>query len=126
MNKPLHAALRDPGPSVTPERATADAQRKDDADALPGSANSNFLRAIIAEDNASNTYGGRVVTRFPPEPNGYLHFGHAKSIVLNFGLDAENGGTCHLRKRCYIKETQGIRSRNWSLLRWFRHPGGAT
>src|SRR5487761_2443374 len=58
---------------------------------------SNFLRAIIAEDNAAGTYGGRVVTRFPPEPNGYLHFGHAKSIILNFGLAAENGGTCHLR-----------------------------
>jgi glutaminyl-tRNA synthetase len=58
---------------------------------------SNFLRAIIAEDNTDGTYGGRVVTRFPPEPNGYLHYGHAKSIVLNFGLAAENGGTCHLR-----------------------------
>jgi len=58
---------------------------------------SNFLRAIVAEDNRTSKYGGRVVTRFPPEPNGYLHFGHAKSIVLNFGLAAENGGTCHLR-----------------------------
>jgi glutaminyl-tRNA synthetase len=58
---------------------------------------SNFLRAIIAEDNRSGKYGGRVVTRFPPEPNGYLHFGHAKSIVLNFGLAAENHGRCHLR-----------------------------
>jgi glutaminyl-tRNA synthetase len=58
---------------------------------------SNFLRATIADDNANGTYGGRVVTRFPPEPNGYLHYGHAKSIVLNFGLAAENGGTCHLR-----------------------------
>jgi glutaminyl-tRNA synthetase len=57
----------------------------------------NFLRTIIAEDNRSDKYGGRVVTRFPPEPNGYLHFGHAKSIVLNFGLAAENGGVCHLR-----------------------------
>ena len=57
----------------------------------------NFLRATIADDNRTGRYGGRVVTRFPPEPNGYLHFGHAKSIALNFGLAAENGGTCHLR-----------------------------
>jgi glutaminyl-tRNA synthetase len=60
-------------------------------------AGSNFLRAIIADDNRAGKYDGRVVTRFPPEPNGYLHYGHAKSIVLNFGLAAENGGTCHLR-----------------------------
>jgi glutaminyl-tRNA synthetase len=57
----------------------------------------NFLRTVIAEDNRSGKYGGRVVTRFPPEPNGYLHYGHAKSIVLNFGLAEENAGTCHLR-----------------------------
>ena len=49
------------------------------------------------EDLRTGKYGGRVVTRFPPEPNGYLHYGHAKSIILNFGLAAENGGTCHLR-----------------------------
>ncbi len=58
---------------------------------------SNFLRAIIAEDNRTGKYAGRVVTRFPPEPNGYLHYGHAKSIILNFGLAAENNGQCHLR-----------------------------
>src|SRR3989440_11919011 len=58
---------------------------------------SNFLRQIIAEDLRTRKYSGRVVTRFPPEPNGFLHIGHAKSICLNFGLAAENGGKCNLR-----------------------------
>ncbi len=58
---------------------------------------SNFIRQIIEEDIKSGKYGGRVVTRFPPEPNGYLHIGHAKSICLNFGFAAEFNGTCHLR-----------------------------
>ncbi len=57
----------------------------------------DFIRNTVAEDNQSNKFGGRVVTRFPPEPNGYLHIGHAKSICLNFGLAAENGGQCNLR-----------------------------
>jgi len=62
------------------------------------SSSSDFIRTIIAEDNKTNKYGGRVVTRFPPEPNGYLHIGHAKSICLNFGVAAEHeGGVCHLR-----------------------------
>src|SRR2546422_2929182 len=58
---------------------------------------SNFIREIIIEDLKTNKYGGRVHTRFPPEPNGYLHIGHAKSINLNFGLAAEFGGKCNLR-----------------------------
>ncbi len=58
---------------------------------------SNFIRNIIEEDNQTGKWGGRVVTRFPPEPNGYLHIGHAKSICLNFGLAKEFGGRCHLR-----------------------------
>ena len=57
----------------------------------------DFIRSIVAEDLETNKWGGRVVTRFPPEPNGYLHIGHAKSICLNFGIPAEFGGRCHLR-----------------------------
>ncbi|HGY57182.1 MAG TPA: glutamine--tRNA ligase/YqeY domain fusion protein [Caldithrix abyssi] len=58
---------------------------------------SNFIRNIIDEDIKSNRYEGRVHTRFPPEPNGYLHIGHAKSICLNFGLAEDYGGKCNLR-----------------------------
>ena len=57
----------------------------------------HFIQQIVADDNRTLRYDGRVHTRFPPEPNGYLHIGHAKSICLNFGLAAEHGGLCNLR-----------------------------
>ena len=57
----------------------------------------DFIREIVAEDQRTGKHGGRVHTRFPPEPNGYLHVGHAKSICLNFGVAAEFGGLCNLR-----------------------------
>lgn len=64
---------------------------------INGKQQSNFIENIIREDLKTNKYEGRVHTRFPPEPNGYLHIGHAKSICLNFGLALQFGGICNLR-----------------------------
>ena len=58
---------------------------------------SNFIREIVLEHNASGRFGGNVITRFPPEPNGYLHIGHAQAISIDFGLAREFGGQCPLR-----------------------------
>jgi len=66
------------------------------AEKMEADAGRDFIRDIVADDLAAGRHGS-VVTRFPPEPNGYLHIGHAKSICLNFGIAEEFGGRCNLR-----------------------------
>jgi glutaminyl-tRNA synthetase len=76
--------------------ADMDTTRTTPSAAAPSAPRLDFIRAIVAEDLRTGKHD-RIVTRFPPEPNGYMHIGHAKSVVLNFSLAAETGGRCHLR-----------------------------
>ena len=69
----------------------------------------DFLREIVRRDTDSGVYGGRVATRFPPEPNGFLHIGHAKSICINFGIATEFGGVCHMRFDDTNPETEDMK-----------------
>ena len=80
----------------------------------------DFLREAVAEDNASGRYDGRVVTRFPPEPNGYLHIGNAKAICVNFGVAADFGGRCNLRfdDTNPVRETREFVEGQMEDIRW--------
>jgi glutaminyl-tRNA synthetase len=86
-----------------------DEKRNDGGDEAGGTgARSHFIKEIVEEDLKTRKWDGRVATRFPPEPNGYLHIGHAKSICLNFGLALEYGGTCNLRYDDTNPETEDV------------------
>jgi len=90
----------DPGDRKRKNASMSNGESQETSNVKAGAASSrpsNFIRDIIIRDLETNRFGGRVHTRFPPEPNGYLHIGHAKSICLNFGLAEEFGGKCNLR-----------------------------
>ncbi|OLD39907.1 MAG: glutamine--tRNA ligase [Candidatus Rokubacteria bacterium 13_1_40CM_2_68_8] len=86
----------------------------------------NFIRDIIVEHNASGRFGGNVITRFPPEPNGYLHIGHAQAISIDFGMAQEFGGRCHLRfdDTNPIKESQEYVDSIIDTVRWLGYDWG--
>src|SRR5215218_442821 len=96
------------GTSAAAHRTTLSSDSHVDRTSMePTAAPLDFLRAIVADDLAAGRYS-TVVTRFPPEPNGYLHIGHAKAIALDFGVAAETGGRCHLRFDDTNPETEDV------------------
>ncbi|HEY0711174.1 MAG TPA: glutamate--tRNA ligase family protein, partial [Polyangia bacterium] len=89
--------MKDGPPKPTDARAEKAPRGGAPAATNASDAPTNFVRDQIKADLANNKFGGRVATRFPPEPNGYLHIGHAKAMNIDFGLAREFGGTCNLR-----------------------------
>src|ERR1043166_4797501 len=92
--------LSDPGAQGIAHRSDEGAAVRVKSHAVPSTPTterSDFIRDIVTSDPAAGKHGVRVATRFPPEPNGYLHIGHAKSICLNFGIAADFSGSCNLR-----------------------------
>ena len=81
----------------------------DEASAVRSNSGTDFIREMLKQHSSDGPYGGRVQTRFPPEPNGFLHIGHAKSITLNFGVADEFGGECRLRFDDTNPETEDAR-----------------
>src|SRR6476661_8584490 len=92
--KAVHEKPAKPAPVKPAEQQQG---QGDGAPAEAGPTGLDFVRRIVEEDIRSGKWGGRIATRFPPEPNGYLHIGHAKAICLNFGVAQEYSGTCNLR-----------------------------
>ena len=97
------------------------------ADSRPEAAPRDFVREIVSQDVLSGKNGGRVITRFPPEPNGRLHIGHAKAICIDFGIAQEFGGHCHLRfdDTNPIKESQEYADQIMRDIRWLGFDWGA-
>src|SRR4030042_3711207 len=107
--RPAQPALRGWRPAEWRAAGTAGPARGIDMSTGETARSLDFVREIVVGDSRSGKWGGRVHTRFPPEPNGYLHIGHAKSICLNFGVAREFDGICHLRFDDTNPETEDMK-----------------